>query len=566
MTQAPTTDLLARARAWLAEDPDPQTREELSALLAEAEGETESGNRIAWSQLSERFAGRLQFGTAGLRGELGAGPMRMNRAVVIRAAAGLAAYVRREQLGDLVVIGYDARHKSYDFARDTAAVMVGAGLRAALLPRALPTPVLAFAVRHLGAAAGVTVTASHNPPQDNGYKVYLGDGAQIVPPADAGIADEIDAVVALADVPRAEEGWEVLGEEVVEAYLARAAGVLEPGGPRDLDVVYTPLHGVGRDVLVAAFAKAGFPAPTVVAEQAEPDPDFPTVAFPNPEEPGAMDLAFRTAAAAGPDIVIANDPDADRCAVAVPDPAAEGGWRMLRGDEVGALLGEALVARKAVGTFATTIVSSTLLGRIAAAAGLGHAETLTGFKWISRAEGLRYGYEEALGYCVDPEGVRDKDGISAALLVAELAAGLKRAGRTLTDLLDDLAVEHGLHATDQLSVRVSDLSLITDAMRRLRERPPTVLAGLRVTQADDLTAGSADLPPTDGLRYRLAGEGVRSARIVVRPSGTEPKLKCYLEVVLPVGSAEALGAAREAAAGVLAGIKRDLAEAAGIEA
>ncbi|MFE2910711.1 phospho-sugar mutase [Kitasatospora indigofera] len=566
MTQAPTTDLLARARAWLAEDPDPQTREELSALLAEAEGETESGNRIAWSQLSERFAGRLQFGTAGLRGELGAGPMRMNRAVVIRAAAGLAAYVRREQLGDLVVIGYDARHKSYDFARDTAAVMVGAGLRAALLPRALPTPVLAFAVRHLGAAAGVTVTASHNPPQDNGYKVYLGDGAQIVPPADAGIADEIDAVVALADVPRAEEGWEVLGEEVVEAYLARAAGVLEPGGPRDLDVVYTPLHGVGRDVLVAAFAKAGFPAPTVVAEQAEPDPDFPTVAFPNPEEPGAMDLAFRTAAAAGPDIVIANDPDADRCAVAVPDPAAEGGWRMLRGDEVGALLGEALVARKAVGTFATTIVSSTLLGRIAAAAGLGHAETLTGFKWISRAEGLRYGYEEALGYCVDPEGVRDKDGISAALLVAELAAGLKQAGRTLTDLLDDLAVEHGLHATDQLSVRVSDLSLITDAMRRLRERPPTVLAGLRVTQADDLTAGSADLPPTDGLRYRLAGEGVRSARIVVRPSGTEPKLKCYLEVVLPVGSAEVLGAAREAAAGVLAGIKRDLAEAAGIEA
>ncbi|MFF1871936.1 phospho-sugar mutase [Kitasatospora herbaricolor] len=566
MTQAPTTDLLARARAWLAEDPDPQTREELSALLAEAEGETESGNRIAWSQLSERFAGRLQFGTAGLRGELGAGPMRMNRAVVIRAAAGLAAYVRREQLGDLVVIGYDARHKSYDFARDTAAVMVGAGLRAALLPRALPTPVLAFAVRHLGAAAGVTVTASHNPPQDNGYKVYLGDGAQIVPPADAGIADEIDAVLALADVPRAEEGWEVLGEEVVEAYLARATGVLEPGGPRELDVVYTPLHGVGRDVLVAAFAKAGFPAPTVVAEQAEPDPDFPTMAFPNPEEPGAMDLAFRTAAAAGPDLVIANDPDADRCAVAVPDPAAEGGWRMLRGDEVGALLGEALVAKKAVGTFATTIVSSTLLGRIAAAAGLGYTETLTGFKWISRAEGLRYGYEEALGYCVDPEGVRDKDGISAALLVAELAAGLKRAGRTLADLLDDLAVEHGLHATDQLSVRVSDLSLISDAMRRLREQPPTVLAGLRVAQADDLTAGSADLPPTDGLRYQLAGEGVRSARIVVRPSGTEPKLKCYLEVVLPVASAEALGAAREAAAGVLAGIKRDLAEAAGIEA
>ncbi|KJK55594.1 phospho-sugar mutase [Saccharothrix sp. ST-888] len=567
MAQASTTDLLARARTWLAEDPDPQTREELTALLAAAEGpDAESEERIAWSRLAERFDGRLQFGTAGLRGELGAGPMRMNRAVVIRAAAGLAAYVKKQKLGDLVVIGYDARHKSYDFARDTAAVMVGAGLRAALLPRPLPTPVLAFAIRHLGAAAGVTVTASHNPPQDNGYKVYLGDGSQIVPPADAGIADEIDAIASLTDVPRAESGWEVLGEDVIEAYLDRAVTTVDAGGARDLDVVYTPLHGVGRDVLLSAFAKAGFPAPTVVAEQAEPDPDFPTVAFPNPEEPGAMDLAFRTAAAVGPDIVIANDPDADRCAVAVPDHGngANGGWRMLRGDEVGALLGEALVAKKAVGTFATTIVSSTLLGRIAAAAGLDYAETLTGFKWIARADGLRYGYEEALGYCVDPAGVRDKDGITAALLVAELAATLKQSGRTLSDLLDDLALAHGLHATDQLSVRVHDLSLIANAMQRLREQPPTVLAGLQVTRADDLAAGSADLPPTDGLRYYLAGEGVRSARIVVRPSGTEPKLKCYLEVVLPVATAAELGAARERAAAVLDAIKRDLAAAAGI--
>ncbi|MGW6918200.1 phospho-sugar mutase [Kitasatospora sp. NPDC054939] len=566
MTQATTTDLLARARAWLAEDPDPQTREELAALLAAAEGpDAEAGNKLAWSQLAERFADRLQFGTAGLRGELGAGPMRMNRAVVIRAAAGLVAYVKQQDLGDLVVIGYDARHKSYDFARDTAAVVVGAGLRAALLPRPLPTPVLAFAVRHLGAAAGVTVTASHNPPQDNGYKVYLGDGSQIVPPADAGIAAEIDAIGALAEVPLAEDGWEVLGEDVLEAYLDRAAGIVDPHSPRDLDVVYTPMHGVGRDVLVAAFRRAGFPAPTVVAEQAEPDPDFPTVAFPNPEEPGAMDLAFRTAASVGPDIVIANDPDADRCAVAVP-VAGNGGWRMLRGDEVGALLGEALVAKKAAGTFATTIVSSTLLGRIAAAAGLGYAETLTGFKWIARADGLRYGYEEALGYCVDPQGVRDKDGITAALLVAELAATLKRSGRTLGDLLDDLALEHGLHATDQLSVRVQDLSLIADAMRRLREVPPTSIAGLQVTRADDLTAGSADLPPTDGLRYYLAGEAVRSARIVVRPSGTEPKLKCYLEVVLPVASAADLAGTRLRAEELLAAVKRDLAEAAGIAA
>ncbi|WP_246192644.1 phospho-sugar mutase [Kitasatospora atroaurantiaca] len=562
MAQASTTDLLARARAWLAEDPDPQTREELAAMLAAAEGpEARTEDRVAWSQLAERFADRLQFGTAGLRGELGAGPMRMNRAVVIRAAAGLAAYLRKEGLGDLVVIGYDARHKSYDFARDTAAVMVGAGLRAALLPRPLPTPVLAFAIRHLGAAAGITVTASHNPPQDNGYKVYLGDGSQIVPPADAGIAAEIDAIGSLAEVPLAESGWEVLGDDVVEAYLNRAVSTVDPASPRDLDVVYTPLHGVGRDVLLAAFKQAGFPAPTVVAEQAEPDPDFPTVAFPNPEEPGAMDLAFRTASSVGPDIVIANDPDADRCAVAVPD---NGGWRMLRGDDVGALLGSALVAKRVTGTFATTIVSSTLLGRIADAAGLGYAETLTGFKWIARADGLRYGYEEALGYCVDPAGVRDKDGITAALLVAELAATLKQTGRTLTDLLDDLALEHGLHATDQLSVRVQDLSLISNAMQRLRDQPPTVLAGLQVTRVDDLTAGSADLPPTDGLRYYLEGEAVRSARIVVRPSGTEPKLKCYLEVVLPVATAAELAGTREQAAALLDAIKRDLAAAAGI--
>ncbi|MER5356009.1 phospho-sugar mutase [Kitasatospora sp. NPDC002551] len=574
MTQATTTDLLARARTWLAEDPDPQTREELAALLADAETpEAEATAKIAWAQLAERFAGRLQFGTAGLRGELGAGPMRMNRAVVIRAAAGLVSYVKQQGLGDLVVIGYDARHKSYDFARDTAAVVVGAGLRAALFPRPLPTPVLAFAVRHLGAAAGVTVTASHNPPQDNGYKVYLGDGSQIVPPADAGIAAEIDAIGSLTEVPLAGSGWETVDESVVEAYLDRAVSILDPHSARDLDVVYTPMHGVGRDTFLAALNRAGFPAPTVVAEQAEPDPDFPTVAFPNPEEPGAMDLAFRTAASTGPDIVIANDPDADRCAVAVPanGNAAGGGqgangWRMLRGDEVGALLGAALVAKKAEGTFATTIVSSTLLGRIAEAAGLGYAETLTGFKWISRAEGLRYGYEEALGYCVDPQGVRDKDGITAALLVAELAATLKRSGRTLSDLLDDLALEHGLHATDQLSVRVEDLSLIADAMRTLREQPPTVLAGLAVTRADDLTAGSADLPPTDGLRYRLAGEAVRSARIVVRPSGTEPKLKCYLEVVLPVASAADLATARTRATEILTTIKRDLAEAAGITA
>jgi phosphomannomutase len=316
------------------------------------------------------------------------------------------------------------------------------------------------------------------------------------------------------------------------------------------------MHGVGKDVLLAAFARAGFPEPVLVAEQAEPDPDFPTVAFPNPEEPGAMDLAFAKARETDPDLIIANDPDADRLAAAVRDGAD---WRMLRGDEVGALLAQHLVNRGARGTFAESIVSSSLLGRIAGNAGLSYEETLTGFKWIARVEGLRYGYEEALGYCVDPDGVRDKDGITAALLITELASELKEAGRTLLDLLDDIAVAHGLHATDQLSVRVEDLSVIANAMGRLREQPPTELAGLPITGSEDLTKGTDTLPPTDGLRYTLDG-----ARVIVRPSGTEPKLKCYLEVVVPVGSHTELPTAHAKAAELLAGIKRDLSAAAGI--
>ncbi|MFI5802624.1 phospho-sugar mutase [Streptomyces sp. NPDC051561] len=569
MTQAPpsptSSDLLTRARAWLSEDPDAETRDELAKLIDTAA----AGDPDALADLADRFSGTLQFGTAGLRGELGAGPQRMNRAVVIRAAAGLAAYLKQQpahprSTDDLVVIGYDARYKSADFARDTAAVMTGAGLRAAVLNRPLPTPVLAFAIRHLGAVAGVEVTASHNPPRDNGYKVYLGDGSQIVPPADAEIAAEIDAVRALADVPRPEEGWFTLDEEVLEAYLARTDAVLTAGSPRTARTVYTAMHGVGKDVLLAAFARAGFPAPVLVAEQAEPDPDFPTVAFPNPEEPGAMDLAFAAARRAAPDLVIANDPDADRCAVAVPDASVEGGWRMLRGDEVGALLAARIVRKGEpadgnAGVFAESIVSSSLLGRIAERAGIGYEETLTGFKWIARVENLRYGYEEALGYCVDPAGVRDKDGITAALAITELASELKEEGRTLLDLLDDLAVAHGLHATDQLSVRVEDLSIIANAMTRLRENPPTALAGLAVVSAEDLTKGTESLPPTDGLRYHLEG-----ARVIVRPSGTEPKLKCYLEVVVPVADTGALPAARARAAETLAAIKRDLSAAAGI--
>ncbi|MEU6176802.1 phospho-sugar mutase [Streptomyces coeruleorubidus] len=548
-------ELIAQAQAWLTEDPDPETRTELARLI-DAQDHTE---------LAARFSGTLQFGTAGLRGELGAGPMRMNSSVVIRAAAGLAAYLKKQGHRDgLVVIGYDARHKSHDFARDTAAVMTGAGLRAAVLPRPLPTPVLAFAIRHLGAVAGVEVTASHNPPRDNGYKVYLGDGSQIVPPADIDIAAEIAAVPSLATVRRPTEGWDTLDDSVLDAYLARTDAVLAKDSPRTARTVYTAMHGVGKDVLLAAFARAGFPEPALVTEQADPDPEFPTVAFPNPEEPGAMDLAFAKARATtpAPDLIIANDPDADRCAVAVQDgqDGQDGAdWRMLRGDEVGALLAAHLVRRGATGTFAESIVSSSLLGRIAEKAGLPHVETLTGFKWIARAEGLRYGYEEALGYCVDPDGVRDKDGITAALLITELASQLKEEGRTLLDLLDDLAVEHGLHATDQLSVRVEDLSLITAAMRRLREQPPTELAGLPITRTDDLTRGTDTLPPTDGLRYTLDG-----ARVIVRPSGTEPKLKCYLEVVVPVATHAGLPEARAQARDLLESIKRDLSTAAGI--
>jgi len=541
------SDLIERARAWAAEDPDPTTRAELEALLEQ--GET--------AELADRFDGTLEFGTAGLRGELGAGSNRMNRVVVIRAAAGLAAYLK-DQGADRhasVVIGYDARHNSDVFARDTAEVMTGAGLRALVLPRPLPTPLLAFAIRELGCVAGVMVTASHNPPRDNGYKVYLGDGSQIVPPADAEIAERIAAVGSVADVPRG-DGWTILGDSIVDGYLDTVAG-LAGDGPRDLRLVYTPLHGVGGTSVTQVLETAGFDAPYVVAQQEQPDADFPTVSFPNPEEPGAMDLAMALAADRQVDLVVANDPDADRCAAAVPDVH---GWRMLRGDEVGALLAHHLLTGGHAGTYACSIVSSTLLSKMAAAAGQAFAETLTGFKWISKVDGLVFGYEEALGYCVDPEHVKDKDGVSALLLLCELAAAEKAQGRSLVDVLDDLALAHGLHATDQLSVRVTDLGEIAAAMARLRATPPRSLGGLPVESVDDLARGDGGLPPTDGLRYRL-GSG---ARVIVRPSGTEPKLKCYLEVVVPVNPEDGVDAARIAAAGRLDALRDGIKAAAGI--
>ncbi|MEV4713615.1 phospho-sugar mutase [Micromonospora sp. NPDC049374] len=552
---AETTDLdtiRERAERWLADDPDPAGRAELRAVLDQLPG---SG-----PELADRFAGPLTFGTAGLRGPLRAGPNGMNLAVVTQAAAGLVAWLAAQGGTGPLVIGYDARRGSREFAERTAQVATGAGRPALLLPRPLPTPVLAYAVRHLSAVAGVMVTASHNPPQDNGYKVYLGAGlggklgagAQIVPPADAGIEAAIRAVGPLAQVALGPAG-QVLGDDLVAAYVARAVGVVSPGGPRELTVAYTPLHGVGATVLTAAFAAAGFPTPGVVPDQAEPDPDFPTVSFPNPEEPGAVDRLVALAERIDADLAIANDPDADRCAVAVREGS---GWRMLRGDEVGVLLADHLMRRGVTGLYATTIVSSSLLRTMCAARGLPYGETLTGFKWIVRAgdgsEPLVFGYEEALGYCVAPEHVRDKDGITAALTVAELAAGLKAQGRTLTDRLDELAAEFGVHQTDQLSVRVDDLRLIADAMARIRAATPTTLLGQPVTEAQDL------LPDADVVILRTA-----AARVVIRPSGTEPKLKAYLEVVEPPTNGD-VATARTRAASAITTLRTEIAHALGI--
>jgi phosphomannomutase len=536
--------LSGQVEAWIADDPDPASRDELRHVV--------DGLPATEAELADRFAGPLQFGTAGLRGPLRAGPNGMNLAVVRAAAKGLIDWLAAHDATGPLVVGFDARHGSRRFAEETARVATGAGREALLLPEPLPTPILAHLVRAAGAAAGVMVTASHNPPQDNGYKVYLADGAQLVPPADAEIEAAIRAVGPLATVPLGDGPTRVLDEAAVKSYVDGAVSVVDPDGYRDLVVAYTPLHGVGRRVLTAALTEAGFAAPIVVPEQADPDPNFPTVTFPNPEEPGAMDLVLAAAKAARADLAIANDPDADRCAVAIP--AGDGnGWRMLRGDEVGVLLADHLMRRGVRGRYATTVVSSTLLGKLCAARGLPYGETLTGFKWIVRAgDDLVYGYEEALGYCVAPEHVRDKDGITAALLVCELAAGLKAEWRTLGDRLDELAVEYGVHATDQLSVRVEDLSEIAAAMATIRRRPPESLLDEPVTTVEDRR------PEADVLTLRA-----ESSRVVVRPSGTEPKLKAYLEVVEPVVADDVAGA-RERAAAALVALRTETAAALGL--
>ncbi len=556
---ADTDHLRARVEAWISEDPDPAGQEELRELLARW---PESA-----PELTDRFSGPLHFGTAGLRGVMRAGPNGMNRAVVRGAATGLLAWLTAQGSPGPLVIGYDARYGSREFAEETARVATAAGRRALLLPRPLPTPVLAYAIRAVEAVAGVMVTASHNPPQDNGYKVYLGSelggargaGAQIVPPVDAEIEAAIRDTGPLSQVPLGEPG-EVLGDDIVLSYVDTAAAVVDLDNPRELAVAYTPMHGVGAVTFAAAAARAGFAAPAVVTDQAQPDPAFPTVTFPNPEEPGALDHLIALAANIGADIAIANDPDADRCAVAIPsrlrgDPVKPAGWRALRGDEVGVLLADHLMRRGVRGLYATTIVSSSMLRAICAARGVPYAETLTGFKWIVRAGSgaaagpaiapLVFGYEEALGYCVDPAHVRDKDGITAALLIAELAAGLKAELRTLDDRLDELAAEFGVHATDQLSVRLETPAEIDAVMARVRAKPPASLLDDPVTGIEDL------LPGADVLTIRTG-----SARVVVRPSGTEPKLKAYLEVVEPVAGGD-VPAARERAAASLQALRTE---------
>lgn len=557
-------------KAWIADDPDPVTAEALQKQLDAATGEPGEAANRAIADITEGFQGLLQFGTAGLRGEIGPGPSRMNAAVVTRAAAGLAAALR-DVVGEgfTVAIGCDARHGSADFARITAAVVTQAGGHAMLLPPQLPTPLLAFAVKHLGTDAGVMVTASHNPPQDNGYKVYLGErpligaaraaadadgreltdaelevltagaGAQIVEPFDAFIAGKIAEVPSAGGMELPDTGWTELGDEVLEAYTDRLAEFTDMAGARQtepLTIVYTAMHGVGGQTALRVLEQAGFTDVHVVDQQHQPDPDFPTVAFPNPEEPGALDLAFAKAREVGADLIIANDPDADRVSAAIPAPREESGYRQLSGDEVGLLLAEFMAgtvrARQAVGeacVMANSIVSSTAVAQLAANRGIAHRETLTGFKWITRVPGLVYGYEEALGYCVDPEAVRDKDGISAAVVFAGLVSKLKSTGLTVEDQLDDIRQRDGVFLTAPLTFRFEDVDKIAAAVDSLRGTPPAELAGLDVVEVIDLAAGSDELPPTNGIKLRLEG----GDRIIIRPSGTEPKLKCYLETVAP---------------------------------
>ena len=515
--------LFSKAQDWLNQDPDQETRAELEQLLSQAK----SGNAEAQAELTNRFDGRLQFGTAGLRGRLQAGSMGMNRVLVAQAAGGLAAYLKDYDKTPSIVIGYDGRKNSDVFARDTAEIMAGAGIKAYLLPRKLPTPVLAYAIQYFDATAGVMVTASHNPPEDNGYKVYLGKengGGQIVSPADKDIAALIDKVAAgnIADLPRSQD-FTILNDEIVDAYIAKTASLAkEPKA--DINYVYTAMHGVGYEVLSKTLAKAGLPQPHVVAEQVWPDGTFPTVNFPNPEEKGALDLAIKVAKENNAEFIIANDPDADRLAVAVPD--AQGNWKPLHGNVIGCYLGWYLAkqyhAQGKKGVLACSLVSSPALAEIAKKYGFDSEETLTGFKYIGKVNGLLFGFEEALGYLVDPDKVRDKDGISAAIVFLDLVRSLKKEGKTLTDYAADFTKEFGAYVSGQISIRVSDLSEIGKLMSALRNNPPAEVGGFKVATFLDHTKTDRQ---SDILVFVLEN----GSRLIARPSGTEPKIKFYLD-------------------------------------
>jgi phosphomannomutase len=530
-----TPDFVREVEEWIALDPDPKTAAMLRGWLDE-------GNEI---QLTKSFSGFLQFGTAGLRGPIGPGPSCMNRAVVHRAAAGISSYMQKRGLTS-VVIGRDARYGSEDFTEESAQVFSGAGIKVWVLPRPLPTPVLAFAVNALQADVGIMVTASHNPPEDNGYKVYLGGdvdgiryaGSQIVSPADSEISAEIALIKELH--PKA-SSWEVLNDDIFHQYVKSTAQLARVEA--SARVVYSAMHGVGTETLLSTFLEAGFAEPILVKEQAEPNPDFPTVKFPNPEEPGAIDLALKLAREVNADIVIANDPDADRCAAAVNDPNI--GWRMLRGDEVGAILGHYIATtmkESCVGkSFANSIVSSSILSKIAKTHKIEFHETLTGFKWLSKIKNLRFGYEEALGYAVDPSQVNDKDGISAALLLAQCASELKNEGASITEYLGNIWNTYGYHATEQISIRVNDLSQVDFVLESLRNQRPQSLAGCELTSFEDLLVPSGLLPPTNGIRMYF-GDAIR---VIVRPSGTEAKLKCYIEVTSAGGSVSEIAAVNQ---------------------
>lgn len=534
-------ELLERARQWASHDPDPATASSLSADIEAAE----RGDEEAAARVGAAMNGPLQFGTAGLRGTVGPGESRMNLAVVIRATAGLCEVVKRHATGTpTLVVGCDARYGSSEFAAAACRVASAAGVRVLALPQANPTPLTAFSMLHFDADAGVMVTASHNPAPDNGYKVYLGGtvaqgdgrGVQIVPPFDAEIAAAIEAAPPADEVPMSDDLIEAVDprEEYVACASALASG--EASAREDLRIVLTAMHGVGAAITSRVLAEAGFTNVALVAAQADPDPDFPTVPFPNPEEAGALDMAMEQAREQGADLIIAVDPDADRCALAVPDPSSETGWSPLSGDQTGSLLGEFLAARGLTGSLANSIVSSRLLSRIARAHGLEHHTTLTGFKWIARAPGLGFGYEEAIGFCPDPAHVRDKDGIATSVVAASLVAALKAQGRSVWDELERLARLHGLHVSSPLTFRVEEIEQIASGMARLRAQPPSVLAGSPVVEVSDLSQGYRGLPPTDGvLVLTEAGD-----RVIARPSGTEPKLKCYLEVILPVAEGEPL--------------------------